>query len=117
MLLGTLEDQRLREDGLVVYFRPFSDNEKLYVMGRMMGTLTEGELVFPFPVLQPGTLKELSCPPDGWEIDEPLAEQLGEGEVCRLSSSVLWFLFVCFVCFCFCFCFVSCTLFVYLFVF
>ena len=27
----------MREDGLVVYFRPFSDNEKLYVMQRMMG--------------------------------------------------------------------------------
>ena len=75
----------MREDGLVVYFRPFSDNEKLYVMQRMMGDLTDGELVFPFPVLQPGTMKELSCPPDGWEIDEPLAEQLGEGEVSRLS--------------------------------
>nr|KAG5712448.1 hypothetical protein BaRGS_011422 [Batillaria attramentaria] len=71
MLLGVLEDQRMREDGVVLYFRSYSDHEKMFVM-------------------QPGTLKELSCRPDGWDIDEPLAEQLGEGEVILRQYAQIW---------------------------
>ncbi|KAK7505034.1 hypothetical protein BaRGS_00003604, partial [Batillaria attramentaria] len=90
MLLGVLEDQRMREDGVVLYFRSYSDHEKMFVMQSLIKNLKEAELVFPFPVLQPGTLKELSCPPDGWDIDEPLAEQLGEGEVILRQYAQIW---------------------------
>ena len=83
MILGPLEDQRMREDGVVVYFRPLKSEEKLLFMKRLLEeqTLRMIEVVFPFPVLHPESRQELSCPCDGWQISETLAEQLEEGEV------------------------------------
>ncbi|PVD21611.1 hypothetical protein C0Q70_17410 [Pomacea canaliculata] len=82
MLLGTLEDQRVREDGVVIYYRPFLPAEKLLIMHRLLeeSNMADFELVYPFPVLHPVSREELCCPTDGWQISEELAEQLEEGE-------------------------------------
>ncbi|OWF39958.1 hypothetical protein KP79_PYT04290 [Mizuhopecten yessoensis] len=89
MLLGVLVDQRVQEDGILVYYYPLTAKEKRFYMHDVVSNhLRDIELVFPFPPLQSIMKTEIHCPDEGWEIDEKLALQLGEGEVFLREYSV-----------------------------
>ncbi|CAC5370772.1 unnamed protein product [Mytilus coruscus] len=82
MLLGVFVDLRIQDDGVVVLYRQLTAPEKKTIMHEIVHIhLQEMELVFPFPALQTEYKTEIHCPDEGWEIDETLALQLGEGEV------------------------------------
>lgn len=89
MVLGVLADQRVQEDGVVVYYYPLTAEEKqFYMQDVFINHLKDTEIVFPYPPLQTVMKTEIHCPDEGWEIDEKLALQLGEGEVFLRKFSV-----------------------------
>lgn len=89
MILGVFVDLRIQDDGVVVYYRPLTPSEKKTIMHDIVHKhLQEMELVFPFPALQTEYKTEIHCPDEGWEIDETLALQLGEGEIYLRDFSV-----------------------------
>lgn len=89
MLLGVLIDHRVQEDGIAIYYRPFTDQEKKFVMHDIItNRLKDVEIVFPYPPLQGVAKTEIHCPDEGWEIDEALALSMGEGEVILRDYSI-----------------------------
>lgn len=89
MILGVFVDFRVQDDGVVVFYRTLTPSEKKTIMHDIVHKhLQEMELVFPFPVLQTKFKTEIHCPAEGWEIDETLALQLGEGEIYLRDYSV-----------------------------
>lgn len=89
MLLGVFVDLRIQDDGVVVLYRQLTGSEKKTIMHDIVHKyLQEMELVFPFPALQTEYKTEIHCPDEGWEIDETLALQLGEGEVFLRDFSI-----------------------------
>lgn len=89
MLFGVMVDHRIQEDGIIIYYRPLLPAEKKFIMHDIVErNLKQTELVFPYPALQHINKEEIHCPDEGWEIDENLALQLGEGEVYLRDYSV-----------------------------
>lgn len=89
MLLGVLADERVQEDGVLVYYYPLTAEEKRFHMHDVVTKhLNDIEIAFPFPPLQTPLKTEIHCPDEGWEIDETLALQLGEGEVFLRDYSI-----------------------------
>lgn len=89
MILGVFVDFRIQDDGVVVFYRPLTPPEKKTIMHDIVHKhLQEMELVYPFPALQTEFKTEIHCPDEGWEIDETLALQLGEGEIYLRDFSV-----------------------------
>ena len=89
MLLGLMVDHRVQDNGYVVYYRPLTAAEKKFIMHDIVqNRIKEMEIIFPFPPLQTVFKTEIHCPDEGWEIDETLALQLGEGEVFLREYSV-----------------------------
>lgn len=82
MFFGPLLDQRITEDGYIVFFNEMTAGEKLCLMREILDNgIQEYELTFPFPALIGDRKEEIQSPEEGWEIDEKLALSLGEGEV------------------------------------
>lgn len=89
MILGIIVDQRVQDDGFVVYYRELTTGEKKFIMHDIVqNRIKHIEIIFPYPVLQKAYKEEIHCPDEGWEIDETLALQLGEGEVFLREYSV-----------------------------
>ncbi|KAK3088389.1 hypothetical protein FSP39_018541 [Pinctada imbricata] len=89
MLLGLMIGHRVQDDGYLVYYRPLTAAEKKYIMHDIVhNRIKEMEIIFPYPALQTAFKTEIHCPDEGWEIDETLALQLGEGEVFLRDYSV-----------------------------
>lgn len=82
MFFGVLVDQRIKEDGYIVFYKALTPEEKLGLMKNILASgIEEYELTFPFPALIGDKKEEIESPEEGWEIDEKLALSLGEGEV------------------------------------
>jgi len=82
MLLGLLEDLRVTEKGVSVFYRPLESAEKLQVF---QGMYDDGgrhaEVTFPFPLLKTVTRKEFTSPAEGWEVDDVYDDMLSNGEL------------------------------------
>ena len=82
MLLGKLVDERIQEDGVVLFYKELSAGEKIKLINDILETgMPEFELTYPFPALVHLNKAEIQSPEEGWEIDEKLALSLGQGEV------------------------------------
>ena len=82
MIFGPLVDQRVKEDGYVVFYNDMTPDEKLGLMKSILDNgVEEYELNIPFPPLIGEKKQEIESPDAGLEIDEKLALSLGEGEV------------------------------------
>lgn len=89
MVLGKLVDQRIREDGVVLFYNELTPGEKIYLINDIIENgLTEFEITYPFPALVHLNKEEIESPEEGWEIDEKLALSLGEGEVYLREYSI-----------------------------
>ena len=89
MLLGKLVDQRIREDGIVLFYNELTAGERIYLMNDILDNgMTEFEITYPFPALVHLNKEEIQSPEEGWEIDEKLALSLGEGEVYLRQFSI-----------------------------
>ena len=89
MILGKLVDQRIKEDGVVLFYNELSAGEKIRLIDDILETgMSEFELTYPFPALVHLNKEEIQSPEEGWEIDEKLALSLGEGEVYLREYSI-----------------------------
>lgn len=89
MVLGKLVDQRIREDGVVLFYNELTPGERIYLINDIIENgLTEFEITYPFPALVHLNKEEIESPEEGWEIDEKLALSLGEGEVYLREYSI-----------------------------
>ncbi|KAK3586996.1 hypothetical protein CHS0354_026716 [Potamilus streckersoni] len=89
MILGKVVDQRIKEDGFVVYYRALVPEEKNLLMKSVLESgMQDAELVYPLPALIPPNKTEICSPEEGWDIDEDFALQLGEGEVYLREYSI-----------------------------
>lgn len=78
MLLGPLADLQWSDDGIVLYFHGASLEEKQAAFNLAL-TRPDSEICFPFPAID-DKAQEFVCPPDYWQCDESLAQQLNADE-------------------------------------
>ena len=89
MVLGKLVDQRVKEDGVVLFYNELSAGEKIRLIEDILETgMSEFEINYPFPALVHLNKEEIQSPEEGWEVDEKLALSLGEGEVFLRQYSI-----------------------------
>lgn len=78
MLLGPLTDVQWSDEGIAVYFRGVSTQEK-HAAFNIAQARPDSEVRFPFPAVDDKGL-EFVCPADYWQCDDSLAMQLNGDE-------------------------------------
>jgi 2-polyprenyl-3-methyl-5-hydroxy-6-metoxy-1,4-benzoquinol methylase len=78
MLLGPLTQWHWSNEGVAVYFRQVTEQQKETAF-HIARTQPESEVCFPFPLIDDGGL-EWACPSDYWQCNESLALQLDADE-------------------------------------
>jgi isonocardicin synthase len=79
MLLGIFEKEQITQDGIIVYFKPFSFNEKKLIFSKLLED-RKIDIYYPYTQLLSEKKLEKTSPKDGWKFDQERSESLGLGE-------------------------------------
>jgi isonocardicin synthase len=79
MILGVFERDQLYEEGVSVFYKPLSNEEKNFVFKKLCED-NNIDIFYPYAQLQGKYKKEKATPSEGWVVDEERANFLGMGE-------------------------------------